>query len=212
MYSDYLKEFEFMNRVYKWAKREIDLQLKDCKNDWYAKNVLKCTYKIFKKLCKQNHSGTSIQCVESVLNRLIDLKPLSPIEDNSEYWNDVTWNDDGTTVYQNKRYSGLFKNVHKDGTVDYNDVERWQCYDDSGICFTSSIVNRYLDKLFPISLPYYPVSEKVYVKEFLVDKKNGDFDALYFKYKDIEKYMAEKDNEWVEIAEEEFVLLVEEVK
>ena len=196
-----------MNNVESWAKREIELQLKECKNDWYSKNVLKCAYKVYKKLCKQNHSGASIQLVKSVLDRLIDVKPLSPIEDTPDIWNDIIWDDAGTTVYQNKRYSGLFKNVYSDGTVTYNDVERWQCYDDSGFCFTSSLVNRCMDKLFPISLPYNPVSEKVYVKEFLVDEKNGDFDTVYFKYGDIEKYFTEKDGEWKEITKDDYALL-----
>jgi len=192
-----------MNNLEKWAKNEIELQLKECKNDWYAKNVLKCAYKVYKKLCKQNHSGASIQLVKSVLDRLIDLKPLSPIEGNDDEWNDITW-DDSTTVYQNKRYSGLFKNVHKDGSVDYNDVERWVCYGDNGITFHSSTVSRILDKKYPITLPYYPVTEKVYVKEFLADKNNGDFDTIYFKYKNVEKYLTERNGEFVEISKKEY--------
>ena len=200
-----------MSNLDKWAKREIELQLKECQNDWYSKNVLKCAYKVYKKLCKQNHSGASVQLVKSVLDRLIDFKPLSPIEGNDDEWTDVTWNDSSATVYQNKRYSGLFKNVYEDGTVAYNDVDRWLGYDDRGICFSSGAVNKFLDKMYPITLPYYPVSEKVYVKEYLVDKKNGDFDVIYFKYKEIEVYMAEKDSEWVEIGKEEFASLVGEV-
>ena len=70
-----------MNNLEKWAKEEIKLQLKECDNDWYTKNVLKCAYKVYKKLCRQDHSGASIQLVKSVLDRLIDVKPLSPIED-----------------------------------------------------------------------------------------------------------------------------------
>ena len=200
-----------MNNIERWAKREIELQLKECKNDWYTENVLKCAYEVYKELCRQNHSGMSIQLVKSVLNRLIDCKPLSPIEGNDDEWNDVTWND-SANEYQNKRYSALFKNVYKDGTVTYNDVDRWQCYDDNGITFNSGAVSRILDKKYPISLPYNPVSEKVYVKEFLVDKNNGDFDTLYFKYKDIEVYMTEKDDELVEIDKEEFDSLVGEVE
>lgn len=197
-----------MNNVEKWAKDEISQELKNCKNDWYAKNVLKCAYKVYKKLCRQNHSGMSIQLVKSVLDRLIDLKPLSHIEDVPEEWNDVTW-DDRATVYQNKRYSGLFKNVHKDGSIDYNDVERWVCYDDSGITFHSSAVSRILDKKYPISLPYYPVSNKVYVKEFLFDSNNGDFDTMYVRYEDgnywSQWFLKETENGFVEITESEYL-------
>ena len=191
-----------------WAKREIELQLKKCKNDWYTENVLKCAYEVYKKLCKQDHSGASIQVVKSVLNRLIDLKPLSPIEGNDDEWTDVTWDDSKATVYQNKRYTGLFKNVYKDGTVIYNDVERWACYGDNGITFHSSILSRILDKKYPITLPYYPITEKVYVKEFLADKNNGDFDTIYFKYKDVEKYLTERNGEFVEINQEEYEQLL----
>ena len=197
-----------MNNLEKWAKREIELQLKECKNDWYSKNVLKCAYKVYKKLCKQNHSGASVQLVKSVLDRLIDLKPLSPIEGNDDEWTDVTWNDSKATVYQNRRYTALFKNVYKDGTVIYNDVDRWLGYDDRGICFSSGAVNKFLDRMYPITLPYYPVTEKVYVKEFLADKNNGDFDTIYFKYKDVEKYLTERNGEFVEISQKEYEQLL----
>ena len=197
-----------MNNVESWAKREIELQLKECKNDWYSKNVLKCAYDVYKKLCKQGHSGASIQLVKSVLDRLIDLKPISPIEGNDNEWIDVTWDESAATVYQNKRYTGLFKNVYKDGTVIYNDVNRWLGYDDRGICFSSGAVNKFLDKMYPIALPYYPVTEKVYVKEFLADKNNGDFDTIYFKYKDVEKYLTERNGEFVEISQKEYERLL----
>ena len=196
-----------MNNLEKWAKEEIKLQLKECENDWYTENVLKCAYKVYKKLCRQDHSGASVRLVKSVLDRLIDVKPLSPIKDTPDIWNDVTW-DDERKVYQCRRYSGLFKNVYSDGSVDYNDVERWRCYSDSGIYFNSSLVNRVFDKLYPITMPYFPHTEDVYVKESLIDEKNGDFDTVYFKYGDVEKYFTEKDGEWKEITESEYKLLV----
>ena len=193
-----------MNNIEKWAKREIELQLKECKNDWYATNVLKCAYDVYKKLCKQDHSGASIQLVKDVLNRLIDVKPLSPIKGNDDEWVDVTWDSNTATVYQNKRYTGLFKNVYKDGTVIYNDVDRWLSYDDNGIWCSCGAVNKLLDRMYPITLPYYPVTEKVYIKEFLADKNNGDFDTIYFKYKNVEKYLTERNGEFVEISQKEY--------
>lgn len=61
-----------------------------------------------------------------ILNRLIDGKPLTSIEDTEDVWSDITDLSGyrGEIVnYQCKRMSSLFKYVYSDGTVKYHDVE-----------------------------------------------------------------------------------------
>ena len=78
--------------------------------------------------------------------------------------------------------SSLFKKVHADESVTYTDVGRYFCVniDDHDDTYTSGIVTRLLDELYPIEIPYMPASNKfkVYCEEFLTDRKNGDFDTV----------------------------------
>ena len=57
---------------------------------------------------------------KSILNRLIDGKCLTPIEDTPDIWSDITsecnWKE-GYQEYQCKRMSSLFKEVAPDGTA-----------------------------------------------------------------------------------------------
>ena len=42
--------------------------------------------KAFGSLCEDGHSGFSIGLTKAILNRLINNKPLLPIEDTDEVW------------------------------------------------------------------------------------------------------------------------------
>ena len=84
--------------MYEWAKREIELAFKrDHENSPKEKFDDKFNYgcacyasalKAFKSLLDDEHSGASIMITKSILNRLIDGKVLTPIEDTPDIWND----------------------------------------------------------------------------------------------------------------------------
>ena len=60
--------------------------------------------KAFESLCEDGHSGFSIKMTQSILNRLIDGQPLTPIEGTDDIWDACPWPDsDGSKVYQCKR-------------------------------------------------------------------------------------------------------------
>ena len=82
--------------------------------------------KAFKSLCEDEHSGMNIRFTKAILNRLIDGKPLTPIEDTDDMWEEVYGRDDNSKHYQCKRMSSLFKDVKADGSVEYTDVNRFQ--------------------------------------------------------------------------------------
>ena len=141
----------------------------------------------YHSLCQDGHSGFSIQLTKGILNRLIDGKCLTPIEDTPDIWEPVKFGeDDPKTHYQCKRMSSLFKDVAEDGTVTYSDVSRVQAIniDDPDVAFQNGFVTRLVDKIFPITMPYFPASKKfqVYREEFLTDTKNGDYDTVAFLY------------------------------
>jgi hypothetical protein len=129
----------------------------------------------------------SIGLTKQILNRLIDGKPLTPIEDKEEDWNylgeDVNHNIKQVVHrYQCNRMGSLFKDVLITGEITYSDVERCYCMDihKSHSTYQSGLSRYILDNMYPIKMPYYPV-DKPYVfrcEEFLTNPKNDDFDTV----------------------------------
>lgn len=75
-----------------WAKREVEIASKRERGDkpeseWdYGCACYDSALKAFESLCGDDHSGFSIGITKGILNRLIDGKPLTPIEDTEEVW------------------------------------------------------------------------------------------------------------------------------
>lgn len=207
-----------------WAKREVELACKrenpDRKpGEWdYGCACHESALKALKSLLEDGHSRFSISMTKQILNRLIDMKPLTPIEDTDDNWNyNYVYEDtDGTNGYQCNRMSSLFKDVHPDGSISYHDSDRFMEIDiKSGLSWYNGTINRIMEEVIgPITMPYIPQDEpyRVYREDFLYDPENGDYDTvglLYYKTPDGERkelniYLAEKDGELVRITKEEY--------
>lgn len=210
-----------------WAEQEVDLACRREKEEakdsgyYYACRCLESALGAFRTLCRHDHSGFSIGITQSILNRLIDGRPLTPIEDVAEVWNDVSerhGSKNGEHMYQCKRMSSLFKEICADGTVKYSDVERC-CgvnVNNPNLSYSSGLIDRIVDELYPITMPYYPSTRsfRVYTENFLSDPRNGDFDTvgiLYLITPDLERveinrYFKENPNKGLtEIDETEYL-------
>lgn len=175
-----------------WAAKEVELacqkekEASEDSGEWdHGVACYESALRAYQSLCRDGHSGVSIQITKSILNRLVDGKCLTPIEDTPDIWNDVTgecnWKE-GYQKYQCKRMSSLFKEIAPDGTVAYSDVERVCGVDINtpDAAFTNGFITRLVDKIFPITMPYLPAGKKfrVFREDFLVDPKNGDYDTM----------------------------------
>lgn len=205
-----------------WARREVDIACKREKPDrkegeWdYGCACYESALKAYECLAADGHSGMSWGLTRNILMRLMDDKPLTPIEDNEEDWNECRGYNDRGKHYHCKRMSSLFKDVYPDGRVEFTDVDRVQMYniESPDVAWHNGMVRGMIDKMFPITMPYIPEnnSYKVYVEEFLCDEKNGDYDTQGILYCikpdgekiDIYKYLGEVDGKWVEISFEEY--------
>ena len=209
-----------------WAEREIKIACKYERADsgveagWdYGCACYESALKAYKSLMGDGHSGFSIGMTKHILNRLIDGKPLTPIEDTEDAWNDISDISGlhGEEVhYQCKRMSALFKYVYADGTVKYRDIDR--CYgidiNNPDNTFSSGLVTKIFDEMFPITMPYCPAGKPiaVYCEDFLTDKKNGDFDTrgIFYAVKpdgekiEINRFFKESEDGWNEIDEAEY--------
>jgi hypothetical protein len=179
--------------------------------------------KAFISLCDDDHNSSTIETTKMILNRLIDFKVLSPIEDSDDDWDDCEWilgekPPEIHKLYQNRRLISLFKVIYSDGRVMYKDNNR------SIVCVSiknrksraiNGFVSGLIDSMFPIEMPYLPYNEpyKVYIDTFLTDLDNGDYDTLYIEsvdtpsgeHFDIDLYFKEVDGWWKEIGVEEFL-------
>lgn len=217
-----------MSNMLDWAKREVEIA---CKKENpnrkegefdYGCACYESALKAFESLCDDGHSGFSIKMTQAILNRLLDGKPLTPIEDTDDIWNECVRGKSCPETYQCKRMSSLFKNIYADGTIKYSDVDHSYCVSihDSNNTYSSGLVRRIIDEMFPITMPYMPGRPiKVYCEDFLTDKKNGDFDTVGVFYAlattdgkqqkiDINRFFREPKSDekggWIEISKEEY--------
>lgn len=189
-------------------------------SEWdYGCACYESALKAFKCLCEDGHSGMSIGFTKAILNRLIDNKPLIPIEDTDDVWNDISdisGLKDEEVNYQCKRMPSLFKYVYADGTVEYIDVDRYHganinCPDAT---YHSGLIDTVMDELYPITMPYMPADRafKIYTEDFLVDPSKGDYDTVGILYAitpslervEINRYFKEAEEGFDEIDKAEY--------
>lgn len=145
--------------------------------------------------------------------------PLTPIEDVPENWNQIT--DKDYTEYQCSRMSSLFKKVYKDGRVEFSDVDRAVCVDNNTGSTYHGFGCNFVDKLYPITMPYCPKTVdkyEVYTEKFLAkgyEGDAGDFNTLVILYIvtpdkekinvcNVCKYYGEKEGKWEKITPAEY--------
>ena len=217
-----------------WAEKEIEMacqreretatEVGHEEDAEYGIACYKSALKAFKSLLEDGHTEMSISITRQILNQLLLGEPLSPIIGEEDEWEDVSYLGMPEGVikeYQNKRMSSLFKYVYADGTVGYSDVQRVTCYESShddtkgGVPFQNGFINRIIDEVKPITLPYVPQHLKVYVTECLYEENGGDFDTMMIDYMvdaytqeqtSIGRYFKEdpESHKWVEIPTEEY--------
>lgn len=212
--------------INEWVKKEIEISCKKENPKWdgktfdYGCSCYKSALKAYESLINDGHSGASFAITKNILMRLLEELPLQPITED-----DFHKEDEKSDNYlklrkikshiQCSRMSSLFKEEDLNGNTTYNDINRYICIDiHTKISYHNGLAGKILNRFFPITLPYYPNVNKykIYTEDFLVDKRNGDFDTKAFLYcitPDGEKinlniFYCEKNNEWVEISEDEY--------
>ena len=210
-----------------WAKKEIEIACIKERGEYpnTATGATEWDYgcacylgalEAFEVLCKQGHTGMSIGFTKQILDRLLEGKPLTPIEDTEDTWNFLYTDDAGGKHYQCKRMSSLFKDVAEDGTVTYSDINRCYCVNEDNPygSWHNGFVNRLYSEMYPLTLPYMPSNkaDEIVCKEFLTDPKNGDFDTLAILYinrangdrVEVNRYFKDGDTSFIEITLEEY--------
>lgn len=122
---------------------------------------------------------------KGLLNRLIKCHPLSPITEDdfkaaphgpSHEWEvepNVLEDKHLKSSMQCPRMFSLFREEGLDGSVAYSDVNRVVCTDNRGHAWVDGEATRMVDRMFPITLPYYP-ADKPFVVHGCVCHTEGD--------------------------------------
>lgn len=179
-----------------WAEKEIATACKKENPNWdgksfdYGCSCYQSALKAYKSLVDDGHSGYSLSITKNILKKLLDEIPLSPITDD-DFFIDKDRGDEGESEeylkacklkssIQCPRRSSLFRKEDLDGNIYYTDINRYYCVnaENTSDIFSSSASN-FIDKIYPITMPYTPSSTpfKVYVKTWLTGKTHGDFDV-----------------------------------
>lgn len=207
-----------------WAKKEVEVACKRENPNWdgksfdYGCSCYMSALKAFESLCDDYHSGYSFSITRSILKKLLDRRPLTPITD--EDFNGTTSISSRHEEYQCPRMSSLFKTVYEDGSVEYSDVDRAYSFDAEfpDDTFTCGFDTNFLDELIPITLPYDGTSTKYKIKVQRFDTKDGvEYRAILSitdsdgKVIPVDKYyrISNEDSEHQMISKEEFELALQ---
>lgn len=223
-----------------WAKREVELACKRENPDRkegefdYGCACYESALKAYRSLSEDGHSGLSFSFTKNILIRLMNGLPLTLIreedffpEDGNTISEDPEWlkKNGLKSSIQCPRMSSLFRDEFLDGTVKYRDVERSYCFDpqDPKYTYYFGFLYKFVDEMFPITMPYMPVAGKYRVEtsEWLAEnkgkpekeKKTGMFDtvalwAIHTPDGDripINRFWEEENGDFVEINYEEWL-------
>lgn len=211
-------------KMLEWAKNEVAIASKRERGDnpeteWdYGVACYESALKAFESLLEDGHSGMSIGFTKEILNRLIDGKPLTMIEDIEDIWKECIGSKNlPYKTYHCKRMSSLFKDVYPDGKVRYTDTERVYCVniESPEVPYHNGFIRQIYDEMYPITMPYMPNDKPdvIVCDELLTDCKNGDFDTiaiLYIKRSygekvEVNRYFKSEENGFVEITYKEYL-------
>lgn len=204
-----------------WARNEVRLAQqrenpKALENEvWdYGNACYESALNAYLSLMKDGHSGASFSITRSILIELLYGNPLTPIRDTQDVWG-MSYKYGNKVVYQCKRRSSLFKEVYPNGDVKYTDNDRCYCINknEPTISFNSGLVNKVIDEMYPITMPYRSNRPwKVITEEFLFDERNGDFDTVgifeLIKNEEVVKinrfFKEDENSKFVEISKQEY--------
>ena len=145
-----------MSNILDHAKDELDrIGMTEDSPDEMTRMMRKHILHMMQEFANEGHSGFSAYYAISILTKLMDFKPLSPLTGEDNEWNLV-----GDGHWQNKRRSSVFKD--SDGSCyDIDGKVFWEWYkDEDGIISKSYYTSR--DSRVPVTFPYTVPDKPIY--------------------------------------------------
>jgi len=149
-----------MSNILEHAKDELDrIGMTEDSPDEMNVMMRKHILHMMNEFAEEGHSGFSASYAISILTKLMDFKPLSPLTGEDNEWGDVREYGESPS-WQNKRRSSVFKNA--DGTCyDIDGKVFWEWYKDKeGNSFKSYYTS--IDSRVPVTFPYIVPDKPIY--------------------------------------------------
>ena len=149
-----------MSNILEHAKDELDrIGMTEDSSDEMNVMMRKHILHMMNEFDEEGHSGFSASYAISILTKLMDFKPLSPLTGEDNEWGDVREYGESPS-WQNKRRSSVFKNA--DGTCyDIDGKVFWEWYKDKeGNQFKSYYTS--IDSRVPVTFPYTVPDKPIY--------------------------------------------------
>lgn len=110
--------------------------------------IMENLLEILEVISKQGHSGFSIGYLKDCLNKLIDFKPLTPLQGTDDEWNNKI---SQGHIYQNNRCPSIFKDSK---TGEASDIYGYIFRDSEGSTYTNGFSHKTIT--FPYIVPSKP--------------------------------------------------------
>ena len=149
-----------MSNILDHAKNELDrIGMTEDSPDEMNVMMRKHILHMMNEFAEEGHSGFSASYAISILTKLMDFKPLSPLTGEDNEWGNVREYGESPS-WQNKRRSSVFKNA--DGTCyDIDGKVFWEWYKDKeGNPFKSYYTS--IDSRVPVTFPYTVPDKPIY--------------------------------------------------
>ena len=130
-----------MSNLVDYAKSELERAGLFDDDANYGGMLGEAVMRMIQLFAKEGHSGFSAQTAISIFQRLARYKPLTPLTGEESEWNEVAEN-----IWQNNRYSSVFKD--EDGKP--YDIDARVFRDPDGCTYTSNESRVYIE------FPYMP--------------------------------------------------------
>lgn len=154
-----------MGNLTDFAKQELD-RIGMTDNDRTGEDMNFCMrdhiLRMIEEFEKEGHSGFSASYALSVLKRLLEFKPLTPLTGEADEWMDVYEDDKGRTVYQNVRLSTVFKNGEDGEAYDIDGKVFWEWFTDPDTGEKSKVYFTSKESATPVEFPYTQPDEPIY--------------------------------------------------
>jgi hypothetical protein len=187
------------SNMYLWAKSELDRLIVGCEEregkDGLETQlaITKDILDIVKVFCTQGHSGTSASYTLSMITRLLDWKPITPLTGENDEWGPVKPYNLENNTQQNKRCSAVFRDNFDNSTAHYI---YGKVYSDNGghSWFTGNHKDGVVQSFTPITFPYHVPDKPEYIylngedsEEIITDEARIKelYDAWEEKYKNM---------------------------
>ena len=130
----------------------------DCESNDMNGMMRKHILHMMQEFANEGHSGFSARYAISILTRLMDFKPLSPLTGEDDEWMEVSQHM-GRKCYQNRRRSSISKD--EEGVYDSDGKVFWEwCKDDNDEQFKSYYTSR--GSRVPVTFPYTVPDKPIY--------------------------------------------------